>query len=98
MTDNTYKLPQEAQFAWEAYQEMGSSKLAYFGLLQELDQKYRQGGSPSIAENLQLEKLLATHNEKVAAFNEAMQAVTDKQSRELLLNKLMSDNSSPATQ
>lgn len=93
MTDNTSKLPQDAEYAWEAYKEMGSSKSAYFGLLQELDQKYRESGSPSIAENLQLEKLLAAHNEKVAAFNEAMQSVTDKQARELLLKKLMSDTS-----
>ena len=95
MTDTAFKLPQEAQCAWEAYQAMGSSKAAYFGLLQELDQKYRQGGSPSIAENLQLEKLLSIHNGKVTAFNQAMQAVTDRDARESLLKKLMSDPSSP---
>lgn len=77
---------------------MGASKSAYFGLLQELDLKYRNGGSPGIAENLQLEKLLATHNEKVAAFNEAMQAVTDKKARELLLKKLTMDTSTPGMQ
>ena len=88
MINTTNKLPSSAQCAWEAYQGMGSSKAAYFGLLQELDRKYRAGGIPSIAENLQLEKLLAAHNEKVAAFNEAMQAVTDQETRELLLKKL----------
>ena len=89
------KLPAAAQAAWDAYQVMGKSKIEYFGLLQEIDQKYKQGGSPSIAENLQLEKLLNTHSEKVAAFNEAMQAVSDKESRELLLKKLMGDASPP---
>jgi len=88
-------LPAEAQTAWDAYQLMGKSKAEYFGLLQEIDQKYKQGGSPSIAENLQLEKLLNAHSEKVTAFNEAMQAVTDKESRELLLKKLMGDASPP---
>jgi hypothetical protein len=89
------KLPAEAQAAWNAYQVMGKSKVEYFGLLQEIDQKYKQGGSPSIAENLQLEKLLTTHSEKVAAFNAAMQAVTDKEARELLLKKLMGGASPP---
>ena len=95
MTDTTEKLPPEAQMAWEAYQFMGESKAEYFGLLQEIDQKYKQGGSPTIAENLQLEKLLKTHSERVSAFNEAMQAVSDKTARELLLKKLMGDAASP---
>lgn len=90
MTETANVLPPAAQYAWEAYQAMGNSKAAYFSLLQELDQKYREGGTPSIVENLQLEKLLAAHNEKVAAFNAAMQAVTDKEARELLLKKLTS--------
>ena len=95
MPDNAIKLPAEAQAAWEAYQVMGKSKIEYFGLLQEIDRKYKQGGSPTIAENLQLEKLLKSHGEKVAAFNEAMQSVTDKTARELLLNKLMGDATPP---
>jgi hypothetical protein len=95
MADTAIKLPVEAQAAWDAYQMMGKSKIEYFGLLQEIDQKYKQGGSPTIAENLQLEKLLKTHGEKVTSFNEAMQAVTDKTARELLLKKLMGDTSPP---
>ena len=95
MSDTSEKLPPEAQVAWDAYQRMGQSKIEYFGLLQEIDQKYKQGGSPSIVENLQLEKLLAAHSEKVAAFNEAMQAVTDKTARELLLKRLMGDSAPP---
>ena len=67
---------------------MGATKAEYFGFLQELDQKYRPGGSPSIAENLKLEKLLKSHDEKVRAFNTAMQAVTAEDAREILLKKL----------
>lgn len=87
MADET-PLPPEAQIAWEAYLAMSGSKTEYFGLLQELDQKYREGGAPSIAENLQLEKLLKAHDRKVAAFNDAMNNVTDKAAREMLLEKL----------
>ena len=91
MSDTATTLPPAAQLAWEAYQAMGKSKAVYFGLLQDIDQKYRNGGSPSIAENLQLEKLLKVHDEKVMAFNEAMQGITEKTARELLLQKLMAD-------
>jgi hypothetical protein len=84
-------LPVEAQLAWEAYQAMGKSKAEYFSLLQYLDQKYRGGGTPSIAENLQLENLLKAHDEKVVAFNKAMHTVRDKKARELLLKKLSED-------
>ena len=91
MTETATELPAVAQAAWDAYQVMGQSKTAYFGLLQVIDQKYKHGGSPTIAENLQLEKLLKSHSEKVAAFNTAMQAVTDRETRELLLKKLIAD-------
>jgi len=84
-------LPKEAQKAWDAYQAMGLSKQSYFGFLQEMDKKYKEGGSPSIAENLRLEELLKVHDAKVAAFNEAMQAIESKDSRELLLKKLTAD-------
>ena len=90
MSDNN-TLPEEAQKAWDAYREMGASKEIYFGFLQELDKKYKEGGTPSIAENLQLEAFLKAHDVKVSAFNEAMQAIDDKDSRELLLKKLTAD-------
>ncbi|HKK16448.1 MAG TPA: hypothetical protein VJ981_07050 [Gammaproteobacteria bacterium] len=88
MTGPDNDLPAEVRAALEAYQQMGQSKTTYFSLLQELDEKYKQGGEPSIAENLQLEKFLRSHDENVAAFSEAMQAVTDPEARELLLEKL----------
>lgn len=84
-------LPAEVRAALEAYQQMGQSKKTYFSLLQELDEKYRHGGTPSIAENLQLEKFLKAHDKKVAAFNEAMQAVNNPDDRVLLLEKLGAD-------
>ena len=93
---NETSLPAEVQIAWEAYLAMSGSKTEYFGLLQELDQKYRVGGAPSIAENLHLEKLLKAHDRKVAAFNDAMNNVTDKKARELLLAKLAGVAAGPA--
>ena len=94
MSDSSNKLPAEVREALEAYRLMGITKTDYFAYLQELDQKYRQGGAPTIAENLQLEKLLEAHDEKVSAFNTAMQAVTETEARELLLQKL-SEQSKP---
>lgn len=73
MTDNN-ELPDAARPAYEAYLAMSASKDAYFNFMVELDQKYKQGGEASIAENLKLEQLLKAHDEKVTAFNEAMQA------------------------
>jgi len=87
MTENT-PLPAEAQIAWDAYVEMGRSKSAYFSYLQDHDRKYQHGGNPSLAESLQLEKLLKAHDEKVNAFNRAMKNVVDREARELLLQKI----------
>ncbi len=72
-------MPEEAQRAWRAYREMGLSKSVYFEFLQRLDEIYKEGGSPAIAETLELEKLLKIHDEKVMAFNEAMQAINDRE-------------------
>ncbi len=83
-------LSPEAELAWLAYQAMGETKKAYFGFLQELDQKYDKNQSPSIAENLKLEQLLKVHDEKVKAFNEAMAAVEEPSARQALMTKLTS--------
>ena len=90
MSENNI-LPDDVQKAWDAYQEMKTSKQEYFSFLQELDKKYENSGSPSIAENLKLEQQLKAHDEKVFAFNDAMQAIENKESREILLNKLSED-------
>ena len=91
-TGDSNNLPEEAQTAWDAYEAMGLSKQSYFGFLKELDQKYKEGGSPSIAENLHLEDLLKKHDEKVTAFNKAMQSIEGKEAREKILKKLSADN------
>lgn len=95
MSDTAIKLPEEAQAAWDAYQEMSKTKTAYFNFLQELDQRYKEGGSPGIAENLRLEELLKAHDKKVAAFSQAMNKVEDKEARVALLQKLGSTNTAP---
>lgn len=85
-TDNS--LGPEGEAAWQAYLAMGKTKRIYFGFLQELDQKYDKNESPSIAENLKMEELLADHDVNVKGFNEAMAKVTDAGDRELLMKKL----------
>jgi len=90
-------IPAEARTALVAYQAMSASKSEYFGLLQQLDLKYKDRGSPTIAENLKLDKLLQAHGERVASFNNAMQAVTDKAARELLLKRLMATSAPQVT-
>jgi len=82
-------LSEEAKIAYQAFQDMGKSKQSYFTFLQEIDVKYKSGGAASIAENLQLEKLLSVHDKNVIAFNAAMTEVKDVDARTALI-KLMS--------
>mgnify|MGYP006075717721 FL=1 len=82
-------LTKEAKIAYQAFQDMSISKQAYFHFLQDIDMKYKQGGSASIAENLQLEKLLGIHDKNVIAFNTAMTVVENIEARHALI-KMMS--------
>ncbi len=82
-------LTKKAKTAYQAFQDMSISKEAYFHFLQDIDIKYKQGGSASIAENLQLEKLLGVHDKNVIAFNTAMTVVEDIEERHALI-KMMS--------
>ncbi|MFT5396180.1 MAG: transketolase [Gammaproteobacteria bacterium] len=82
-------LTKEAKVAYQVFQDMGVSKEAYFHFLQDIDIKYKQGGAASIAENLQLEKLLGVHDKNVIAFNTAMSAVEGVEARNALI-KVMS--------
>jgi hypothetical protein len=84
-----HQLTAEAAVAYQAFQEMRDSKQSYFSLLQEIDSKYKDGGEANSNETEELEKLLATHSEKVTAFNDAMSAVEDFEARDALI-KLMS--------
>ena len=79
----------EAKVAYQAFQDMGNSKRAYFGFLQEIDIKYKSSGAPSIVENLQLEKLLGVHDKNVVGFKNAMAMVEGVDARNALI-KLMS--------
>ena len=84
----TEELSPEAATAWQAYRSMCTSKDDYFSLLQELDEKYQPGSSPSIAENLKLEQLLGEHDRKVKSFNQAVKAITDADARQQLMELL----------
>ncbi len=89
MTGEQETLTAEARVAFQAFQDMSKSKNTYFSLLQEIDEKYKNGGAPSISESLQLEQLLKQHDKNVLAFNTAMAAVEDHDAR-LQLIQMMS--------
>ncbi len=63
-------------------------------MLQALDEKYKSGGEPGIAENLRLEKLLSEHDRKVKHFNQAVAAITDPGAKQQLVEllKVAADN------
>lgn len=84
----TEDLSPEAAAAWQAYQSMSASKDEYFFLLQALDEKYKNGGEPGIAESLKLEKLLSEHDHRVKQFNQALSAITDPNAKQQLVELL----------
>ncbi len=84
----TEELTPEAAGAWQAYQSMSAGKDAYFSLLQALDEKYRHGGNPTIAENLKLQQLLDEHDRKVKRFKQAMSTITDPGAKQQLVELL----------
>jgi len=82
-------LSEAARIAYQAFIDMNHSKNAHFSCLQAIESKYQSGGVPGIAENLELERLLATHDKNVLAFKTAMTAITDGDEK-LVLIELMS--------
>jgi len=82
-------LSEQAKVAYQAFVDMSQSQAAHYNCLKAIDNKYQSGGSPSLAENRELEKLLANHDKNVLAFKTAMTAVTDSDDMEALL-RLMS--------
>ena len=84
----TEDLSPETAAAWQAYQSMCASKDEYFSLLQALDEKYKNGGEPGIAESLKLEQLLSEHDRKVKLFNQALSAITDPGAKQQLVELL----------
>ena len=84
----TEDLKPETVTAWQAYKSMCSSKDDYFSLLQALDEKYKNGGEPGIAENLRLEKLLSEHDKRVKQFNQAVAAISNPDAKQQLMDLL----------
>jgi len=82
-------LGDSAKIAYQAFLDMSNSKTAHFNCLQAIETIYESGGAPSIANNLELEKLLADHDKNVLAFTTALAAVTDSDEKEVLV-QLMS--------
>jgi hypothetical protein len=82
-------LSEEAKIAYQAFLDMSNSKTAHFNCLETIETIYDSGGVPGIAENLELEKLLANHDKNVLAFTTAMAAVTDNDEKQTLV-QLMS--------
>ncbi|MFA9420263.1 MAG: hypothetical protein ACERLB_08950 [Gammaproteobacteria bacterium] len=82
-------LSEEAKIGYQAFIDMSNSKTAHFNCLKGIETTYESGGVPSIAENLELEKLLANHDKNVLAFTTAMAAVTDNDEK-IELVQLMS--------
>jgi len=78
-------LSEEAKIAYQAFLDMSDSKTAHFNCLEAIEKIYESGGVPSIAENLELEKLLANHDKNVFAFKTAMAAVTDSDEKQTLV-------------
>ena len=82
-------LSEAAKMAYQAFLDMINSKNAHFNHLKSIETLYESGGGPSIAENLELEKLLADHDKNVLAYTTAMAAVTDSDEKKNLI-QLMS--------
>lgn len=78
-------LSEAAKIAYQAFIDMGNSKKAHFDCLESLEAKYQSGGAPSLAENMELEKLLSIHDKNVAAFTAAMAAVTNEEEKKILI-------------
>ena len=78
-------LSEAGKIAHQAFVDMGDSKRQHFDFLESLEVKYQSGGAPSLAENLELEKLLSMHDKNVAAFTTAMAAVTDPEEKQILI-------------
>ena len=78
-------LSEEAKIAYQAFLDMSNSKAAHFNCFEAIETIYESGGVPSIAENLELKKLLANHDKNVLAFKTAMDAVTGSDEKKTLI-------------
>ena len=87
--ENTDDLSEAAKVAYRAFIDMKRSKDEHFNCLAAIENRYQAGGAPSLAENLELEKLLERHDRNVLAFRTAMAEVTDEAEKKALV-ELMS--------
>ena len=78
-------LSEAGKIAHQAFIDMSNSKREHFDCLESLEAKYQSGGAPSLAENLELQKLLSIHDKNVAAFTTAMAAVTNEEEKKILI-------------
>jgi hypothetical protein len=78
-------LSEAVEIDYQAFLDMSNSKAAHFSCLEAIESVYESGGVPSLAENLELEKLLAYHDKNVLAFKTAMDAVTDRDEKKTLI-------------
>ena len=88
MTTETSELSAEAQLALEEFQAMRESKMAYFEYLQAIEEKYKDGGKASDAEEKELGDLLLAHDKQVTAFNQAMEKIEDANDRIELIKRM----------
>ena len=86
---SVYDLSDAAKIAHQAFIDMSHSKTVHFDRLAAINAMYESGGAPSLAENLELEKLLGLHDMNVMAFKTAFAAVTDDGEKQVLI-QLMS--------
>ena len=82
-------LSDAAKIAHQAFVDMSQSKAAHFDRLAAIDALYESGGAPSLAEKLELEKLLDLHAKNVMAFKTAFAAVSNDGEKQVLI-QLMS--------
>ena len=78
-------LSEEAKIAYQAFLDMSNSKAAHFHCLEAIESIYDSGGVPSLAEDLELKKLLASHDKSVLAFTTAMAAVANSEEKHTLI-------------
>lgn len=78
-------LSDEAKLVYQAFLDMSASKAAHFSCLEAIESTYEAGGVPSLAEKLELEKLLANHDRNVLAFRTALAGLTDDAERQAVI-------------
>lgn len=81
-------LSDEAKIAYQAFLDMSNSKTAHFACLEAHQAINESGEIPGLADTLELDKLLSSHDKNVLAFKTAMTAVTDDKEK-LALIQLM---------